>query len=188
MIFAYLNRIAEDTSTEYVREWFLVAIMHLIKKGLLNLDEYISLNNIFEAIRIEFANKIGLLCEMFFHSSIHDFSKHPEYIRLEKILKHTFFVEKPSSDWSNFVREYFYSTPKEQEFLEYSDAEYIEAGLLYRAMRSVHHGYFQGLTIYAPKQTQMIPHSREWKKFKMLNPMYKNPKDYDRKKHLVINY
>ena len=187
LFFAYLNKIAEDTSIDYVNEWFLAPIKNLIRKGLLNLDYIFSLSIIYETIQNEFQNRIESLLES---ESEEEFEKGFGKLKYmeQKILKHTFYAEKPTSDWDDFVMEYFFPTEVDKEFLEFRNAELFEIILLYKIMKSVHFGYSIGLQFDVPAQTQKIPYSKRWKIFKKENSQYKSPYDYDRKKHQIVDY
>ena len=188
LIFAYLNRIAEDTSIDLVKEWFLNPIKDLIRRGLLNIDEYVSLISIFESIQMEIAKRIKLRFDSVSSDSEYDDAfDYLKYIQ-QNILKHTFYTEKSTSDWLNFVIEYFYPTDTDNVFLEIQNRKLTEAISLYRIMRSVHFGYYSGILMDASTQTQKIPYSKKWKIFKKKNPQYKSPYDYDKKRHQIVDY
>ena len=55
-------------------------------------------------------------------------------------------------------------------------------------MRAVHVGYFSGLAIETSEYTQKIPYSEKWKLFKKMNPEYKSPQDFDKKRHQIVDY
>lgn len=188
LIFAYLNRIVEDTSIDLVKEWFVNPIKDLIRRGLLNIDEYVSVISIFESIQMEIAKIIQLRFDSVSSDDEYDAAmNYLKYIR-HNIFKHTFYTERPTSDWLSFIIEYFYPTDIDNEFLEIQNKKIIEAILLYKIMRSVHFGFYSGILMDAPIQTQKIPHSKKWKIFKKQNPQYKSPYDHDKKNHQIVDY
>ncbi|MCA2004006.1 MAG: hypothetical protein LDL06_04490, partial [Candidatus Nitrosotenuis sp.] len=147
-------------------------------------DKPITFAAIFEFIQMEFMRQIDSSSAKVYEECILEL----EYI-IQNILKHTFYVEKPTSDWNDFVIEYFYPKDEDREFfLEFRDGEFNEAKLLYRIMRAVHFGFFSALKVEAPAQTQKIPYSKKWKAFKKNNPEYSSPKDFDKKRHQIVDY
>ena len=187
LFFAYLNRIAKDTSVDYVRKQFIMPINNFIDRGLLNVDEPITLAALFETIQMEFMTRVSSVSD----SVSEEYEKRLEKLKYieQSILKHTFYIEKANSDWNNFVIEYFYPTEKEEMFfLEFRDGEFTEAKFLYKIMRAIHFGYFSGLATEVPEQTQKIPYSKKWMSFKKMNPEYKSPHDFDKKRHQIVDY
>lgn len=187
-VFAYLSKISENTSIDMVKEWFLAPIYDLIKRGLLVLDEFASWSIIFEHVQGNIGRKIRSSANSISTDSDYEkFMEYTEHIE-QKILRHTFYTDKVTSDWIDFIIEYFYPMEDAQEFLEFWDGKLVESILIYRMMRATHFGYFHGLAIGATAQTQKIPYSKKWKEFNRHNPEFKSPSDFDRKRHQIIDY
>lgn len=188
LMFAYLNRIAKDSSVNLVSELFLGPIKDMIRKGLLNCGQLVSVMSVFEPIQMNIAKKISARFEM--DSSDESYDKawdYHDYVQ-QKIFRHTFYTEKPTTDWLYFIIEYFYPSEKERMEIEIHDRKLVEAVNLYRLMKAAHFGYSRGMAIEASTRTQSIPYSKRWKEFKKRNPKYKSPSHYDKKNHQVVDY
>jgi len=185
LYFAYLKKILDDTSIEFVKRIFILPVQSIIKNGMLYLGDSISFSYVLsehqQAINdtVFQINDNQLISTKFRKSELENF---------KKILNHTFYTQNPTSDWQFFIKEYFYSDDNSLEFFDdYSDG-HIEISLLYRLMKAVHFGYYSGFTENIPNKTQKIRHSKEWKEYKKYHSEFKSPQHRDKVKRIVKRY
>ena len=60
--------------------------------------------------------------------------------------------------------------------------------MLYKIMQKIHLVYFGYGGNFIPRKTQNIPHSNKWKEIAKYYPEYKSPRDYDKKRKIMIRY
>jgi len=188
LYFAYLNKILEDTSIEFVKKLFIEPVQSLIRNGMLILGETISFSYLLSEQLHAIEKIVFDLVGKYYGLSKRTRKNKSDLVNFDKTLKHTFYTLHPTSDWGDFVKEYFYPDDSSLEyFYLYSDGS-IEVSFLYRLMRAVHFGYHSGLTENIPNKTQKIPLSKTWKQYQKFYPELKSPKERDKKKVIVIHY
>jgi len=185
LYFAYLKKILDDTSIEFVKRIFILPVQSIIKNGMLYLGESISFSYVLSEHQqtindtVFQINDYQLISAKFRKSELENF---------KKILEHTFYTQNPTSDWQSLIKEYFYSDDTSLEYFDdYSDGHF-EFILLYRLMRSVHFGYYSGLTENIPNKTQRILRSKDWKQYKKYYPEFRSPEHRDKVKRIVVRY
>jgi hypothetical protein len=187
LYFALLKKIIDDTSLEFVKSVLIEPAVNLIKDGLVKLDDRSYLNHILYAQQESISNKIYQLDENLFGSKKRARGK-IGFRYYERMLAHVFYTDSPTSDWGDYMIEYFYPNSRTSPSPQFYDDRNSQLGLLYRFMRSIHFGYYSGHMQSIPKQTQRMPVSKEWREYRSYYPEYKSPQDRDRKKHIRIHY
>ena len=189
LYFAYINKIARKASYALVKEIFIEPIQDIIKKGLISLDNDLTFyfSNMVEAHSKVLSEKIGKLLVSLYQKD-EDYENHPRSKNIQSLMKCTYYDENLTTDWGDFMKEYFYKKPEEQDFFEDYCDKGIETNFLFRTMKAIHFGYFNGFSFGIPPRTQKVSFSKKWKEYKKFHPEYKSPRDYDRTKRIVLRH
>lgn len=188
LYFAYLNNNLEDTSIDFIKKAYLDPIFSLIIKGVIILDSGVPFSYVTSEQQQAISKMIYDIINRHYGSSKQRSENELDLINFEKTLKHTFYTQNPTSDWRDSMRDYFYPDDSNLEYFDdYSDGS-IEIQILYGIMRATHFGVYSGIHENIPNQTQKIPYSKDWKKYRKYHPEFKSPRDRDEKQNIVIHY
>lgn len=188
LYFAYISKVMHETSLFFVKMIFVHPLQRLIERGRIVLDEDFTFyfSNIVESHGRELIDIIKEIIQTEQRGGKFRLDKNRYFVQIQKLLKCTFYDKSPTSNWFDAMEEYFYPQDEDRDFfIDYSDKG-IESNLLYRTMEAIHFGYFRGLESNVPQRTQKIPVSKSFKEHRRYYPEYKSPRDYDRKKRIII--
>lgn len=188
LYFAYLKHVVNKTSYAFVKEIFIQPIQDMIEKGRINLEE--DLTFYFSNFTEAHANAFSKIIErvLTYLDPNQDYYEHRMSKNIETLKKCTFYDEKVTSDWKDLMIEFFYKKPEEQDFFEDYCDKGIEVNFLFRTMKAIHFGYFNGFGFGVPPRTKKIPFSKKWKEYKKFNPKYKSPRDFDKAKGITLRH
>lgn len=185
LFFAYVENIAKDTTYNFARKIFLDPIYEIIKNEIMQIDKdpvfYFSI----------FAENIGRSLNNLSKDIIQNYNK-KKGRELEQnaeiIKKWTYYDDRPTHDWHHSMLDVFYPNVKDWEFFDNHASVGMEVNLLYKIMQKVHLVYFGTGGGFIPRTTQKIPYSTRWKEHQKYNSEYKNPRDHDKKRKIMIRY
>lgn len=188
IFFAYVQKILHNTSIPFIKRIFIQPIFEIIQKKKVLLDEGIAFyfSNIVESIG-KSLNNLGDEVKIDGFNWYDEFDeKYLPYV--EEIIKCTYYEDRPTSDWYNAMVDIFYTDEESREFYLMYSPKGLEKNFLFKLMQKIHLVYFGYGGNNVPRKTQRVPISSIWKKDKKYNPELTTPREYDKKRKIMIRY
>lgn len=163
IFFAYVNKVLQNTSLEFINEIFIKPIKGLIEKNKINFDEEIEsfFSNISESIGNALSSKIeNIYKKLKDEDRIHDVTSVTDLAKFKEIkfLMNNTWYEIPTQNhrWEMKIHNYFYQ--KEQINFQYLGEEiFIDIQgfqLTWRIMREIHFAYYHSTNSNIPNRHQ----------------------------------